>query len=246
MMPKLIIIRGYYDLIKIIKKSRTEKDQINTNELIDYLNRTYRHAIRKILFDSPASFAGESPIYELCMETIFNCNDISRVTVKWLEAQINSDKDLKALKSLKPDDPNIKKLQLVMVVTEVHQEHLARLAELVAVVNSTLALDDILNKEHTQGFFIWSAKKDMGWNEAIEALRGALNNNSVDLLSHIAIFRQGILGDDIRAFVRQGLANYLLDGQKVSTVSAFITALDKQVNSLALVSDLGHENTLIA
>lgn len=175
-MPKLNIIRGHYDFIKIIKKCRTEKELINLDELIDYLNRTYLHAIRNILFDFPASFAGESPIYELCMETILNSNDISLVTVKWLNFQINRDKDLLPLKRLQLGDPNIKKLQLVMAVTLMHQNNIAVYEELIPVVNSTLALNDILNKEYGPGFFTWSLKRGGEWKEAIEALRGALNN----------------------------------------------------------------------
>ncbi|KTD22158.1 Uncharacterised protein [Legionella lansingensis] len=228
-MPRLHTVHGYYDPFKFIQKSHTKENLINERELIDYLNNAYRQAIRKILLASPASFAEESPIYDLCIDVILNSDDITKVTVKWIEDQINKNKELDKLKILKSDDPNVEKLRLIKTVTEVHQDNLAINENVVSFVNSTLALEDILNKEYKYGIFAFS-KSDSEMKEAIAALKDALKEKPADLLSHLSTLRKGKLGDSIRAFVKQGLADKLLDGKTVRTVSDFITALHQQVN----------------
>lgn len=231
-MPKLNSIHGYYDPIKFMKKTRTNENLINEKELIEYLNKAYRHAIRKILLEPPASFAEISPIYDLCIEAIFSKDDITTVTVVWIEDQINKNKEFETLKNLNPNDPHAVKLQLIKTVTNVHQDNLATINEpVISFINSALALENILNKEYKYGVLYFSEKSDSVIKEAVAALRDALKEKPVNLLSHISTLRKGKLGDAIRVFVKQGLADILLDGKKVLTVSDFITTLHQQVNT---------------
>ncbi|HHF7374179.1 hypothetical protein [Legionella bozemanae] len=228
-MPKLNTIDGYYDPLKFIKKNHTKEDLINEKELIDYLNSAYRHALRKILLAAPASFAEASPIYALCIDVILNGNDLTQVTVKEIEEQINKNKELHKLKNLKSDTPDFEKLQLIKAVTKTHQTNLVIDEHVVHYVNSTLALETLLNKEYKYGFFA-TQKSNLAHKEAVTALKDALKENPVDLLAHLSTLRKGELGGAIRAFVKQGLADKLLNGKTVHTVSDFITALHEQAN----------------
>ncbi|KTD15106.1 hypothetical protein Lgra_0395 [Legionella gratiana] len=230
-MSKLKTIHDYYDPLKFIKKIHTQEGLVNAQELIDYLNRAYRHAIRKILLAYPASFAEGSPIFDLCIDVILNNNDLTKVTIKWIEDQINKNQELVPLKNLKPEDPNIDKLQLIKAVTRAHQYNLVVSEDVVVFVNSVLALETILNMEYALGFFAFADKSDPERKAAIAALKEALKDKPADLLSHLSTFRRGKLGSEIRVFVKQGMADKLLDGKTVRTVSDFITELHTQVNS---------------
>ncbi|QLZ68111.1 hypothetical protein FOLKNPGA_00889 [Legionella sp. PC1000] len=228
-MPRLNTIYGYYDPLKFIKKTHTKEDLINEKELIGYLNSAYRHALRKILLANPASFAETSPIYNLCIDVILSSDDLTQITVKWIEDQINKSKELHKLNHLKSSDPNFEKFQLIKAVTKAHQANIAIDEHFVSYVNSTLALEDLLNKDYPFGFF--ASKKSASANkEAIEALKNALKENPTNLLAHLSTLRKGELGGAIRVFVKQGLADKLLNGKTVHTVSDFITALHEQVN----------------
>ena len=135
-MPKLNTIDGYYVPLKFLIKSHPE-NQLNKNELIEYLNKAYRHAIRKILLASPASFADDSPIFDLCIDVILFNDDLTEITVSWIENQINNNKELVKLKNLKLDDHDAKKLRLIKTVTKAHQDNLAINEKVVSFVNST-------------------------------------------------------------------------------------------------------------
>jgi hypothetical protein len=65
--------------------------------------------------------------------------------------------------------------------------------------------------------------------EAVAALTQALNGKPVDLASHLSTLRNGNLGNKLRAFVKQGRANFIV-GCEVDTVSDFVAALDAKVN----------------
>ncbi|HHT0593290.1 TPA: hypothetical protein ACTXXA_002061 [Legionella anisa] len=227
-MPKLNTVRNY-DPLKFIKKMHTSEELINDKELIEYLNSAYRHALRKILLASPASFAETSSIYELCVDVILNNNDLTQVTVKWIDDQINKNKELHKLKNLKSDDPDAEKLQLIKDVTKAHQANLAIDEHVVSYVNSTLALENILNKEYQHGFFA-TQKSDLANKEAVLALKDALKENPANLLAHLPTLRKGELGGALRVFVKQGLADKLLNGKTVHTVSDFIRALHEQAH----------------
>ncbi|KTD42250.1 hypothetical protein [Legionella parisiensis] len=228
-MPRLNTIDGYYDPLKFIKKNHTQEDLVHEKELIEYLNSAYRHALRKILLAAPASFAEASPIYELCIDFILNSNDLTQVTVKGIEEQINKNKDLHKLKNFKSDNPDFAKLQLIKAVTRGHQANLVINEHIISYVNSTLILENILNKEYNYGFFA-TQKSDLAHKEAVSALKEALKDNPTNLLVHLSTLRKGHLGSAIRVFVKQGLADKLLHGKTVHTVSDFITALHEQVN----------------
>ncbi|QMT61610.1 hypothetical protein [Legionella sp. PC997] len=228
-MPKLSIIRNYYEPLKFIK-SHAQERPIDEQNLIEYLNQTYRHALRKILLAYPASFAEDSPIFDLCIDVILNSDDLTQVTVKWIEAQINKNKALNKLKNLQSDDSDIKKLQLIKTVTKAHQDNLVIDKSILSFINSALIFEDLLSKDYTYRIFAFS-EQNASEKAAINALKEALQENPVDLLAHLSTLRSGKLGDAIRLFVKQGLADNLLEGQIVRTVSEFITALHQQVNS---------------
>ncbi|WP_454784605.1 hypothetical protein [Legionella sp. WA2024007413] len=228
-MPKLSIIRDYYEPLKFIK-SHAQERPIDEQNLIEYLNKTYRHALRKILLAYPASFAEDSPIFDLCIDVILNSDDLTQVTVEWIETQINKNKALSKLKNLQSDDSDIKKLQLIKTVTKAHQENLVIDKSILSFINSALIFEDLLSKDYTYRIFAFS-EQNASEKTAIKALKEALQENPVDLLAHLSTLRSGKLGDAIRLFVKQGLADNLLEGQIVRTVSEFITALHQQVNS---------------
>ncbi|WP_419420357.1 hypothetical protein ACNVED_03390 [Legionella sp. D16C41] len=82
-------------------------------------------------------------------------------------------------------------------------------------------------KEH-YGYFFNSFKKTYSQKkDAVTALKKALNREpGVDLLSHLAVLRNGDLGENLRAFVKAGHADNIV-GKQVNTVSDFIKELSK-------------------
>ncbi|WP_454782280.1 hypothetical protein [Legionella sp. WA2022007384] len=173
-MSKLSMIRNYYEPLKFIK-SHTQERPINEKELIEYLNKTYRQALRKILLAYPASFADESPIFDLCIDVILSSDDITQITVKWIENQINKNKDLAKLKNIKSGDPDIKKLQLIKTVTKAHQDNLALDESVLSFVNSALLFEDILSQDYKYGVFAFSEQSDSDKKVAVLALKEALH-----------------------------------------------------------------------
>src|SRR4051812_2045834 len=114
-MPKLSIISNYYEPLAFVTKFNLKKD-----EIINYLNRSYRLAVRNILCEHPASYA-KSPLFSFCIDSILHNMDIDKVTLKWLDDQI---KENPKLKNLDPSSPNAKKIELIKIVTKAHQDNL--------------------------------------------------------------------------------------------------------------------------
>ncbi|MBA3536373.1 MAG: ankyrin repeat domain-containing protein [Tatlockia sp.] len=65
--------------------------------------------------------------------------------------------------------------------------------------------------------------------EAVTVLQKALKGEKVDLASHLSTLRNGNLGKELRAFIKAGKANSLVNCE-VDTISEFVAALDAKVN----------------
>jgi len=61
--------------------------------------------------------------------------------------------------------------------------------------------------------------------KAVTALQTALTGMKVDLAEHLPTLRNGKLGQKLRAFIKAGLADELVD-QEVRTVTDFIRTLE--------------------
>ncbi|WED43088.1 hypothetical protein [Legionella cardiaca] len=70
---------------------------------------------------------------------------------------------------------------------------------------------------------------------AVTALNKALSGESVNLASHVAVLRQGDLGNIIRSFVKRGAANGLCNAE-VNTVRDFVRELHQSVNQPNLLT----------
>jgi hypothetical protein len=81
---------------------------------------------------------------------------------------------------------------------------------------------------HLPGFFQKSFTKK---KEAVEKLMSALDGNAedgADLTKHLATLRNGTLGKELRAFIKAGKADELVGDKKVTSVTEFVKALEKQ------------------
>jgi hypothetical protein len=74
---------------------------------------------------------------------------------------------------------------------------------------------------------------------AVDLLKRALKGEAVDLSAQLHVLQNGDLGRELRAFVKNGRADYLevngkplvgADGEKIRTVTDFVNALDAVVN----------------
>jgi hypothetical protein len=66
--------------------------------------------------------------------------------------------------------------------------------------------------------------------DAVDALSSALDGRNVDLMKHKSTLRNGQLGEKLRAFVKSGCANELIDGKEVNTISNFLIALQDKIS----------------
>jgi hypothetical protein len=82
-------------------------------------------------------------------------------------------------------------------------------------------------KQYFYGAFFVFQKSYQQKKEAVEALRSALDNHKgVDLSAHLSTLRNGRLGEGLRAFIKMGKADELVDGKKVRTVRDFVATLE--------------------
>jgi hypothetical protein len=90
-------------------------------------------------------------------------------------------------------------------------------------------------KEYFHGsFFAVFQKRFTQKRDAVTALKSALNGDNVDLSKHLSTLINGNLGKELRAFVKSGMANALVE-KEVNTVSDFVQALqDKNSNKQQL------------
>jgi hypothetical protein len=80
-------------------------------------------------------------------------------------------------------------------------------------------------KEYFYGsFFSVFQKSFTQKTNAVEALKRVLAGEPIDLSNHLSTLRNGNLGKELRAFIKSGKANGLVD-KEVNTVSAFVEAL---------------------
>lgn len=87
-------------------------------------------------------------------------------------------------------------------------------------------------KEYFYGGFFSNFQKSFNEkNEAIKALKSALNGNSVDLSSHLSTLRNGNLGRELRTFIKRGMGTALV-GKEVNTVTEFVMALSEKNTAL--------------
>lgn len=88
-------------------------------------------------------------------------------------------------------------------------------------------------KEYFYGSFFSAFQKSFTQkNDAVHALKSALEGKNVDLSEHLPTLRNGHLGKELRAFVKSGMANALV-GTEVTTVSGFVQALQDKVSNQA-------------
>ncbi len=78
-------------------------------------------------------------------------------------------------------------------------------------------------------FFSQFQKSFAQKSDAVSALKSALNGEAVDLSKHLSTLRNGKLGQELRAFVKSGMGNALVDGKKVNTVRDFVQALQDKL-----------------
>ena len=88
-------------------------------------------------------------------------------------------------------------------------------------------------KEYFHGSFFSAFQKSFTQkSSAVNALKLALDGNSVDLNEHLPTLRNGNLGKALRAFVKSGKGTDLV-GKNVTTVSDFVQALQEKVSRKA-------------
>lgn len=85
-------------------------------------------------------------------------------------------------------------------------------------------------RQYLHGSFFPFQKSFLDKKLAVNALQRSLDGEHIDLLEHLSTLRNGKLGKELRTFIKSGKANDLVDGQKVHTVTEFITALHKKCN----------------
>jgi hypothetical protein len=70
---------------------------------------------------------------------------------------------------------------------------------------------------------------------AVKALKIVINGGELpageNLKDHLSTLRDGNLGKALRQYVREGMADYLVGGQKVRTVTQFVTELQNQIDN---------------
>jgi hypothetical protein len=65
--------------------------------------------------------------------------------------------------------------------------------------------------------------------QAVTELNKALNGEEFDLnATHLAVLRNGKLGQDLRSFIKSGQADAIIGGKQVRTISEFISVLQQQ------------------
>lgn len=87
-------------------------------------------------------------------------------------------------------------------------------------------------KEYFYGSFFSIFQKSYAQKrEAVTALKQALNGEKVDLSEHLSTLRNGTLGNELRGFVKSGMANTIA-GEEVNTVSDFVQALQYRCSNV--------------
>jgi hypothetical protein len=89
-----------------------------------------------------------------------------------------------------------------------------------AVVDS----DGITKEYFHNKFFAPTQKSFTQKSDAVDDLERALDGENVDLSKHLSTLRNGTLGKNLRAFIKAGHANNLVD-KEVTTIREFVAAL---------------------
>lgn len=82
-------------------------------------------------------------------------------------------------------------------------------------------------KEYFYPFFIPGQKSFTQKRDAVNDLISALKGENVDITQHLSTYRNGQLGDSLRAFIKSSRADEIV-GQSVETVSDFIQKLQSK------------------
>lgn len=89
-----------------------------------------------------------------------------------------------------------------------------------------------VTKEYFHGSFFSAFQKSFTQkSNAVQALKSALQGNNVDLSEHLSTLKNGNLGKELRAFVKSGMANALVE-KEVTTVSDFVQALQEKISPI--------------
>lgn len=100
--------------------------------------------------------------------------------------------------------------------------------------------DQIINYYYGSFFGIFQKSYDQK-NAAVRALRDALKGKPGDLLIHLSVLRNGELGKNLRAFIKAGYADNIVNGATPKTVTEFVTLLHNEINS-SLSKNFHHTN----
>jgi hypothetical protein len=85
-------------------------------------------------------------------------------------------------------------------------------------------------KEYFYGrFFSCFQKSFIQKGKAVHALEQALEGREVNLSEHLSTLRNGKLGQELREFIKSGMANQLVN-KNVNTVSDFVQALQEKIS----------------